>query len=431
MSVDYNAKLIAELYVTNDARIASHICDEMVSIGDAIFPQQIYAAYKRFKKTSYSHYFVSDLTEFNSNDAAEILKEIARTTERDADLAMMVGYLTDIGYFEPDVVERIFNNFIVEISSEDIDEYSMEEYFDYLKKSGKNPEAIGNLLRICFENDNQDLDARKLALKKLLRLDPKKYVNFYYENYNLIQNKKAENIFVEEISTWKGGIVPTLHSKILEIGSERAKEILREVQTRKIDKKSAEAAKEQSEIKDEYQTADVISDISNLRTRINKTGNADNRFGFPFFLQSEELYQQGKPARDKAAFVGACIVLRSVLGGFSREIAEFEISEQRARELIPDLSDSKGSINKFHLFLLEKDIEVDHDIFGLRNINRIVSKFAHPNEEVTSEFLSLLKQENLHDLYVKDNWSVLHREILLKYKMALEKILEAIGERNS
>ncbi len=427
MATDYNANLITELYAAENVEGAIRICDEMVTIGDAIFPRQIYEAYKKFQETPSSHYFVSDLTRFKTGDATEILKEIAHTTDRDADISLMVGYLTDIEYFDPEIVGKVKNLFERDIASGEIHEYDVEEYFAYLEKSGEEMERLESLLQECFEDDKQFIAARKTALKKLLKLKPKEYISFYYENYDSIKGKRAETVFVEEISTWHGGVVPSLHKKILKVGSERAKEILKKEQSRKIEEKRSKEIKEQKEIKEEYETADVISDIAELRSKINKISIADERFGFSFFSPSEEIYQQGKPAKNKATLVGYCMVLRSLLGGFDNKIKESEISKERAKELLPDIKELTGSINKFHLMLLEKGIDVDAGIFGLRNISRIVSKLAHPDEEADPELSSILKKEKLFNYYKNDNWSMLHREILLRYKEVLEKLIDAIS----
>ena len=429
MAADYNASLIAELYATEDAEKATRICDEMVSIGDAIFPRQIYEAYKRFKETSVSHYFLSDLTHFKTGDAIEILKEVAKTDPDDSDLSTMVGYLTEIEYFDPEVVERVKTIFEKDIAEGKVYEYDIDVYTEYLKKAGVEVEILESLLRMCFEDNAQNVEARRKALKKLLKLDSQKYIKLYFENYELIKGKKAEIIFVKEISNWHGGIIPSLHQKILETGSETAKEILQQEQLRKTAENKSAAAKEQKEIRTEYQTSDVISDIAQLRSKLNKLAIADNRFGFPLFSASEEIYQQGKPAEDKATLVGYCMVLRSLLGNFSVEIMELEIPEDRAKEIVPDLKDLSGSINKFHFVLLEKGLAVDQGIFGLRIVNRIVSKFAHPGEGNDSELHDLLKKEGLLEYYKEDSWSVLHREILLKYKKVLENLINVFNPK--
>lgn len=429
MANDYNANLIAELYTTSGAEKATHICDEMVEIGDPIFPRQIYEAYKRFKGSRFSHYFISDLTRFNTIDAAEILKEIAHTTNDDADISMMIEYLGDIEYFPPDIVYKVKKIFQKEIISKEVNVYDLEIYLSYLEKSGQGMEDLVLFLKICFENDDYPIPARKMALKKLLKLKPKEYINAYYEDYDLIKGKKLEVIFVEEISTWHGGVIPSLHKKILEVGSDRAKEILEKKLSKKLEEKKQEEKREQKEIKEEYETADVVSDIAKLRSKINKITTVDERFGFPIFAQSEEIYQQGKPAKDKDTLVGYCMVLRSSLQDFDNKITQLDISPERAGELLPNIRELNGSINKFHFILVDKGISVDAGIFGLRNINRIVTKLAHPKEESGQEFLDILKEENLLDFYREDNWSLLHRGILLRYRGVLEKIIEAVSNK--
>src|SRR3989338_5506431 len=234
MAADYNSNLIVELYSTSDVGKATRICDEMVSIGDPVFPRQIYEAYKKFKHTHISHSFVLDLTNFKTRDANEILEEIARETFRGADISMMLDHLIEVEYFHPEVVRKVRGLFEEEVASGETYDYDIDRYVTYLQKAGEETTVLENLLKTCFEDDRQSIGARKVALRKLLRLKPGEYIKFYYENYETIESKKMEVILVEEISTWHGGIVPSFHKKILDIGSERAKEILTKEQTKKI-----------------------------------------------------------------------------------------------------------------------------------------------------------------------------------------------------
>lgn len=426
MAPDYNANLIVELYTAQTAEEATRISDEMVEIGDPIFPKQIYEAYKRFKTTSRSHYFVSDLVGFKSKDVAEILKEIASTTERSADISMMIDYLADIEYFEPSIMYKVVGLLNEEINSNDITEYDLEKYYKYLSKSEDGKEVLETLLKKCFEDNNQDKYARKASLELLLKIKKNEYLNFYYENYDSIKGQKSEIIFVEEISTWTGPTISLLHKKILENGSNRAKEILQAAHTKKTEEEKQKVGKEQIKIKEIYQTADLTSDIGNLRQKINKITVADDRFGFPLFTSSEEFYQQSKPAQNKETLVGYSMTLRTILGGFNEKITNFDITKEVAEDLLPNIKELSGSINKFHLFLLQNKITVDPGVFGLRNLNRIVSKLAHPEEVNSDEFINLLKEENLIDFYKQDKWPELHREILLRYRNTLEKLVNTI-----
>ena len=86
-----------------------------------------------------------------------------------------------------------------------------------------------------------------------------------------------------------------------------------------------------------------------------------------------------------------------------------------------------GSINKLHLFLLRKSVQVDMNIFGLRNLNRMITKFAaHTNEETNPELEAVLKELQLFEFYSESQWSKLHRGILLKYKEFLVNLEKAI-----
>lgn len=426
MASDYNASLIAELYSAQSVEDATHISDEMLVIKDPIFPRQIYEAYKKYSNTYSSHYFVSDLAQFKSDDADFFLKEIADTTNRDADLAMALNRLTEIEFFEATVVKKIKDLFVEEIKSGDIDEYEIEQYTLYLQKSGQDINELSVLLKEFFENEKRAVEARKRALQSLLRLKASETIQYYFDNYETIKGKKSEVAFVEEISTWKDGIVPKFHEKILNEGSNIAKEIIQ----RKIDKVKKEQQKKlettQKEVKQTYETADVISEIASLRSGINKFAISDERFGSPLFAPSEEIYKQGIPAKSKAELTGYSMDLRSVFGAFDKSVMDFQITKEKAEAHIPGIANLKGGINLFHLLLLEKGIKVDEAIFGIRNVNRIVTKLAHPDELEGTEFLELINSEGIAEAYNSDNWSLLHREILGKYKESLKKLLGAL-----
>ncbi len=422
MATDYNADLIAGLYATQDVKKAEQISEEMADIGDEIFPRQIYEAYKRFKNTSSSHCFVSDISSFKSLDAGEILKAIAENTQKESDVLFALERLADIRYFEERIIQRVLMDFKASVSDGKIYDYEIDRYYNYIKKSGVNTLELENILINCFENDDLDISIRRNALKKLLFLNAKKYIAFYYSNYEILKNKKAEIVFVSEISTWRGGLIPAVHEKVLSQGSTRAKEILRGVQMKVEEDKQKKESKEHEEIREEFQTADVISEIAKLRSRINLVSTAHSKLGYPIFVLSEEIYQQTKPAKDKETLVGYSIVLRSLIGNFTKEITNFEVALERARELIPDIVEVNGSINKFHLMLLERGLSVDRDLYGLRNLNKIASQLAHPGDDV-SELIELLKKEDLFNLFKNGNWPLLHRGFLIMYKNFLDKLL--------
>ena len=138
MASDFNAKLIAELYETDKPDKAAEIADEMVEIGDPIFPRQIYAAYKKFENTSVSHFFISDLTSFEKNaDAAKILKEIARSSTRSADIETLLDYLNEIDYLDSEFTEKVKSLFLKVLKDKKIYEYDVDEYCGYLIRAGE------------------------------------------------------------------------------------------------------------------------------------------------------------------------------------------------------------------------------------------------------------------------------------------------------
>lgn len=72
------------------------------------------------------------------------------------------------------------------------------------------------------------------------------------------------------------------------------------------------------------------------------------------------------------------------------------------------------------MFLIKKGIVPDKDLFGLKSLNKLVSLIgAHQGDE---ELFQILKKENLSEFYSNEQWDILHKKILLRYKDSLEKL---------
>lgn len=424
MSAEYNSKLIAELYQQDNVESAIVISDEMTVINDPVFIYPTYEMYKKFTETTSAHYFVANLALYKTPEVTDILKEIASGNASEADLAMMLDHFIKIEYFDHALVNKVKTLVIKKLASGRIDTYD-DTFFKYLEKANELSPLV-DIMQSFFEDEDFTKEARKVVLPFILRVEPKKYLQYYIDNYRKIKNTKAEVIFAEEIVGWKGPLTQKVKELILKDGTSWPKEIIQaEIDAKK---KKDEIAKSETKksVESTYLNADVITAIADLRTKINTITISDQRFGFAFFPSFEKLYVQSESAQSKQSLVGHSIDLRACLQSFGTEITQIEYSLEDMKKVIPDVEKPEGSINKFHMFLVKKEVVTDIDIYGLRSLNRLVSKIAHPEDE--QEILSELKKEGLETFYKNDDWISLHRKILERYRHYLQKLRQALIE---
>jgi len=424
MSTDYNSKLIASLYEETDEEKATEIADEMTEIGDPIFIQPIFAAYKRFLYTTVSHYFLSNLKKFKTPETTEIFKGIAMSDNtKETNFHYCLDYFNEIEYVEPWLTSKAYSGFLEAISYRNGDVYNLNIYIKYLSMV-KPPIPLKPFLITAFEDESKNSDVRTLVLQYFLRENSKDNLKYYFDNFDKIKGKKSEIIFTKEILGWKDGIIPILKEKILKEGSTYAREII-ETKNKK-EQKNLDEKEKSIEIK--YNNAQIITEISKLRSKINIFASGDARFGFSIFPPSELIYQQTEGAEDKQKLVGYCMELRSFLQELDKEnLSKHNFSVEETRELISGMENITGSINLLHLYLLSKKIETKEDLFGLRKLNQIVAKLAHPDE--TTELIKLLKENNLFEMYKDGNFQGLHRKLLENYRDFLKLLFEGIKKQ--
>ena len=117
-------------------------------------------------------------------------------------------------------------------------------------------------------------------------------------------------------------------------------------------------------------------------------------------------------------------MIRTALWGFDEKILSQDIPIEDLRKVIPDAENASGGLNKFHYFLVQKGMVVDDTLFGLRSVQRVLNGFAHREKE--QDLIRALKGEGLDNLYHQSRWPELHREILIKYRDALQRLNSAL-----
>ncbi len=416
MAQEYNSKLVSQLYKESDDEKAIQILDEMDEIKDPIFIYPILDAYKKFNNTACSHYFLSSLLLYSSPDIFRILKEIALNSDtRISDIIWLLDYFSNVKFFDEKINERIkeyFSTKQISISEMDLDfilRYSLQANF---------LEFFETDLEYFFISDKTTTNQKRISLRYLLKIDPKKYLNYYLTNYSDIKDTQSEIVFAKTILTWKGSLIDKIKEAIVKQGSRRANEIISAAQ----EMANTKIKESEQSVVVAYSNADVVSDISKLRKNINTLTQSNENFGFPLFIESELISEQSLPAKDRSTLLSYCSELRSLIQFFNLKDVNTGIDYMSAKEIISDLreDDLNKPFNKFVLYLYSKGKTIDKDLFGLRSLNRLLNKFSHL--ESTDQLIEELKNNNLINYYINDEWQRLHRGILELYRDALFKI---------
>ncbi len=422
MSKEYNSKLTSELYNTEDEDKILEILEEMDDINDPYFIYPIYDKYKQKKDDVISHYLISSLREYKSDDANKILVEIALNPKTsDKDFEWVIPSLLKLSFYDKGVVKRA-EKLLLSINKGD-EITLLDDLVSYLKGAG----VLGNhceFLQKVFESDDFLTHTRKDLLGNLLRIDPKKYFGYYFDNYhNKIKDKKAEVIFAQEIVDWSNGIIPKFKEKIRNEGGSRAREILEKKLKSEIKKNNQK--KEKVSIK--YSNAEIVEEIYNLRDSINIVTLGDETIGFSLFPESGILIKQMKIVNDEDMLKSSCNDLRSFIKKVCKDVgrANKGINFDLAKKLIKNIEEDNLTkpLNQLHLFLKSKKFDIDSVLEEIQLLNGALNKVAHLSDvNVKKELITILKELKLADFYTNEEWSELHGGMLRVYRDSLDKL---------
>ncbi|MDO8503449.1 MAG: hypothetical protein Q7S60_02040 [bacterium] len=429
MSTDYNSELISNLYKSTNQKKVIEIIEEMEEIGDPIFLEPIYDAYKRFQHTYISHYFVNAFEKFDSPKVLEIVTRIINDGNRKlSDFFWTLSTLDKHKEYSPSLI-NIAGMFLKDFAEKGdkstgiSSDYELGETLRYLKNANSISVYEQELQQI-IQNDSLDRETRSLALRYLLRIDSSRQFQYLIDEHPKIKGTDLEVIISKEItaSGWKGGSVNKLKELILS-GSGRARDIIEESVTK--DKKLSE----ETEVKEslEYANSLMIADIAGLRNDINLISSSRVDIGFDLFPQSELLVLQQKVPKDEASLKSLCNDLRTVIQSTSEKLIDHGYSPEEITKLLPDTAerDFNKSLNRLFLFLNAKKIVVKRDLFGLRELVHFTS-LVGPHPEERKELIKELKRQNLDEKYISKEWSEVHKYLLRKYKESLSKLKEAL-----
>lgn len=419
MSKEYNSKLISKLYKEKDDDKILEILEEMDEIGDPYFLYPIYDKYKGKENSYISHYFLSSIAKFKSEEAKNIVRGIALDIETNKkNFLWILDYLSQIDIYDSTIVKRAQH--CLSVFDEKEDEFTLDSILSYLEKA-KALEGQIDIIKAIFEGENFSSRVRKVALHHLLGINSKQYFQYFFDKYeNIKRDETAERIFAQEITKWKDGIIPEFKQKILQEGGNRAREIIEKhlkIKKEKEQKKKGEKEKEKAV---KYSNASLITGIYELRENINNI--ALTKWDFKLFPESEILYKQNETAQNRSMLVDYCNDLRSLLKGIDSK-CDHEKGLIEAKKIISGIKsedDLKKPLNRLYLYLHSQGLTIDNKIFGLRDLNNILNLISHP--EARNHLMKLLKRANLIDAWNLQEWAKIHRRLLGMYKVALEKL---------
>lgn len=185
----------------------------------------------------------------------------------------------------------------------------------------------------------------------------------------------------------------------------------------------------QEKTKKNYSNGELIEKIGTLREKINNASNSNKYIGFSIFPPNETIYLQLKTANNEATLMKACVNLREIIQNLNKDdLGKHGLNYEEIKKLLPDTAkeDINKSINKLFLYLSSKKFNVDNSIFGLTQLNQIVGLLgSHPKNE-KEKLIKKLENAKLEQMYKKEEWGILHQNLLEKYINSLNLLLKAI-----
>jgi len=436
MSAEYNSKLISRLYNIKygDYDSLFEILSEVNDIKDSVFLFPLLDYYKKDEQTS-DEIFKS-ISYLDTPKKIEILLEIARKEETsEQNFSELVSVLADLDVFEKDITSKIIElliNKIVQILSDSSKKnlnFTLFLYntLPYLYKS-KELLQVRDLLRDClFFNEIFTKNEKEEVLDYLLKLNPGEELDYLISIHDKIKNTDNEIIITKEIIKWKGSKIENLKKIILENGGERAKEIIK----KDLGEKNALKEKErQDDIKENFSNASLLYQINQTIDDINRITELSEIIGFKLLEGKENLTNQMKTADNENDLKQRCLELRDSLNKISEKVPPITEENNKICSFLEINKEHLNKpINRLQNYLLNLEVEVNDNFFGIRDINRFCSLFGSHQTEEVDELKKISQKLNIYEPYTKSNWRDLHEKILLEYKQGIEKIKTAIEKK--
>ena len=162
----------------------------------------------------------------------------------------LIDFLVKISFFDEIITSKILKYAEEENESGNLFYFELAPVINYLNSAGILEKHLDLIYKIVYNKDLEK-DTRTTALKALIKVNPTKVLQHFYDHYEALIPAKGEHIFAEVLGGWKGGVVDKLEVKILKEGSDRAKEIIQN----RINEKNK---KEEEKIKNKVESTAIL-----------------------------------------------------------------------------------------------------------------------------------------------------------------------------
>ena len=430
MADEYNSKLIAKLYedVSRDENL--RILEEMEEIGSSVFIYPIFSAWRKHNSRQIefiSHYFISSLSRIQSGEVLKVGIQIWKEASSKKDKIWCYGIFTKFNYSDEEIIkyaERVIIDFADSVSiSNTLSDYDIEELCNYLIKVDRLKDISESLRKIVIK-DTIEFGVRKVSLRYLWKSNPVPEIKYFIDNYLELKNDELDVILAKTLISWKGKSIEELKQLVKENGNDRAREILATEEKNK----EKEDKKEKEKENKRYGNIKTITDISKLRNNINSISLSNIKVGFKLFNDNELLIEQQETVSSNDSLVSKCMSLRTLFTDINSHTKQHGLSTEEVAKLLSQIKedDFLKPINSLYIFLYNLGLSVKFDVFGMRNVNQIVSLFGHPDQK--KELVKILKENNLNEYYLKEDWQSLHSGILELYRLCLLKLYEEFSK---
>ncbi len=430
MADEYNSQLIARLYSATKAEDIEHVLDEMAEIGNAVFIYPLYEAWKKNNRPGifFSHYFISTLIRINSEEVLKVSLKIWADAISTKDKIWCYPIFEKYNYEGPEIIEYAQNLVVQHLNQEEsLTSYNIVDLLEYLKKY-KKIDDIAIALRSILINKAFEFDLRRNIIKYLWENNPKVEIKFFVDNYiSYEDDDDLSLILAKTIIRWKGPLIDVLKEIMKVHGSTRAKEILKDEEAKKV--KEDKGDKEKDILK--YPNISLVMEISKLRNDINTISLSNKSLEIKLFDENESLISQQEIALSEDSFVNKCTSFRTQFTSINSLTKNHGLNEIEMKKLLPNIDNASYTkpINNLYFFLKTKGVQIESDVFGLREMNQIVNLFTHPDQK--KALVKALNENKLIDLYIKKEWGDLHKRLLEDYKKSLIKMYESISKKAS
>ena len=424
MTNEYHSKLISNLYKSIDSDEANSVLEDMEEVIDVCFLYPIYDAYIKYQKSYLPHVFINLIAKIDSQESSDLIKKIAKSSETDeSNFVDCLEKLAKTSEFDKSIVCRAQST-LVDYFSRKTKYFFLYDLLNYLEKANSLSE-FKEVLKDIFLSEEYDKNDRRTALNFYFKINPKVNIQYFIDNFNTINNDDSELILTRVVLTWTGSLVNKLIEVIKEKGSIASKLAIEQ----KLNQQSQEKSKQEAKNFEEYSNGKQIETISKMREKINELSLT--LFKHKIFPDDETLMLQIQTVKDKNDLIANCSSLRDIIQNIEDDAKKHCMSYEDAIKHINNIDPQSvnKSINALHLYLLSKNIKVDSEMFGIKNLIKILSLLGAHQED--NDLIPILKKADLINLYNTEQWPEIHRGILDRYVMCLKKLSDSLSENKT